>query len=142
VATTIELPGGIRLRAAGQHEQADLSRPDWGVYADHCWDGWPGLVLEWPDFGVPDDDDAALTAIVEAIRRAEAGEDVLVGCRGGIGRTGTIVAAAAVARGVPADEAREWVRQRLHPFAVETDEQARWITGRVAGDRRFAARID
>ena len=134
VATTVELPGGVRVRAAGQHDQAALARPDWGVYADHCWDGWPGTVLEWPDFDVPSDDDAALGVILDAIRRAEGGEDVLVGCRGGIGRTGTILAAMAVARGIPADDAREWVRNRLHPLAVETDEQERWITERVARD--------
>ncbi len=142
VATTIEFPDGLRIRAAGQHEQPTLERPDWGVYADHCWDGWPGVVLEWPDFGVPSDDEAALAAVLDAIRRAEAGEDVLVGCRGGIGRSGTIVAAVAVARGVPVDEARAWVRERLHPHAVETDEQLRWITERVALDPRFGPATD
>ena len=142
MATTIEFPGGLRLRAAGGDEQSHLARPDWGVYADHCWDGWPGVVLEWPDFGVPSDDEAALAAIVDAVRRAEVGDDVLVGCRGGIGRTGTIVAAVAVMRGVPAGEAREWVRERLHPFAVETDEQVRWITERVAHDPRFRPQGD
>jgi hypothetical protein len=34
------------------------------------------------------------------------------------------------------------VRERLHPHAVETDEQLRWITERVAGDARFRPAAD
>ena len=117
-------------------DQAALSQPDWGVYADRCWDGWPGIVLDWPDFGVPRQDANALAAIVEAVDRARSGQDILIGCRGGIGRTGTILAAIAVITGIPPQRARDWVRARYHPDAVETEPQRMWVETRVAGDDR------
>ena len=50
-----------------------------------------------------------------------------VACRGGVGRTGTALAALAVLDGLPADEAVRWVRERYHPRAVETPWQRRWL---------------
>lgn len=133
----VEFPGRLRIRAGGQQEQARSSLPDWGVYADTCWSTWPGEMLEWPDFGVPADDDRVLAAIVGAIGRARDGQDVLVGCRGGVGRTGTILAVIAIGTGVPPDQARAWVRHRYHPAAVETDEQARWVLDVAGQDTRL-----
>jgi protein-tyrosine phosphatase len=95
------------------------------------------VLIDWPDFGVPSDDEQALSAIVEAVGRARSGQDVLVGCRGGIGRTGTIVAAIAIACGVPAERARAWVRGHYHWSAVETDQQHAWLTAIVAQDDRI-----
>jgi predicted protein tyrosine phosphatase len=142
VTHTVMFPGAVGVRAAGEHNQDDLSPPDWGVYADPCWMGWPGQVLDWPDFGLPRDDERAISAIVEALARARAGQDVLVGCRGGIGRTGTILAAIAVATGVPPEGARGWVRRRHHPKAVETDAQHDWVKTRVAADQRITRLAD
>jgi hypothetical protein len=95
------------------------------------------VVLDWPDFGVPSNDEQALSAVIEALGRAQSGQDILVGCRGGIGRTGTIVAAMVMACGVPADRARAWARSHYHPNAVETDEQHDWLTTIVAQDPRI-----
>lgn len=140
MTVAVTFPGSLVMRGAGAMDREATPRPDWGVYADGCWDGWPGIVLDWPDFGVPRDDEAAIAAIVEGVDRARAGQDVLVGCRGGIGRTGTILAAVAVATGVPADRARDWVRARYHAHALETDAQETWVRTRVAGDDRVRTR--
>ena len=137
MAVDVTLPGPILVRAAGSSGQESLSRPDWGVYADSCWEGWPGTVLDWPDFGVPRDDEHALSAILEALGRARSGQNILVGCRGGIGRTGTILASLAVATGVPPRRARDWVGARYHSDAMETQEQHDWVKSRVAGDLRI-----
>ncbi len=137
MTVSVILPGSLRIRAGGADDQHASPRPDWGVYADECWDGWPGVLLEWPDFGVPGDDEQVLWAVVAAVGRARSGQDVLVGCRGGIGRTGTIVAAIAIACGVPAYQARAWVRNHYHPSAVETDQQHDWLLTIVAHDDRI-----
>ena len=137
----VSFPGATDIRAGGAHDQRDSATPDWGVYADPCWEGWPGVILDWPDFQVPRDDKEALSAIVKAIGRARQGQDVLVGCRGGIGRTGTILGAIAIACGVPASTARAWVRSHYHPDAIETDEQHEWLMTISQDDRilRLAA---
>ena len=69
----------------------------------------------------------ALDALHEAHRRAAAGERVEVTCRGGVGRTGTALAALAVLDGLSPSEAVGWVRQRYHPMAVETPWQRWWL---------------
>ncbi|MGH9243066.1 MAG: protein-tyrosine phosphatase family protein [Acidimicrobiales bacterium] len=136
MTVSVTFPGSLDIRAAGADDQHDSTTPDWGVYADPCWQGWPGVLLAWPDFDVPRDDEHVVSAIVEAVGRARHQQDVLVGCRGGIGRTGTLLAAIAIACGVPAEGARAWVRSNYHPRAVETDAQHEWLM-RIAQDHRI-----
>jgi len=136
VLTTVTLPGNVRVQAGGELDQAGALLPDWGVYADACWEGWPGVVIDWPDFGLPCDDTAAISAIVHGFGRARQGQNVLVGCRGGTGRTGTILACLAVLAGVPAPCAVRWVRDRYRAGAVETELQEAWVVDRFAKDRR------
>ncbi|MEH0983033.1 protein-tyrosine phosphatase family protein [Micromonospora sp. CPCC 205556] len=88
---------------------------------------WPHRRIRWPDFWVPLDRADALDALDEALRRAHAGSRVEVACRGGVGRTGTALAALAVLDGLPSDDAVRWVRERYHPRAVETPWQRRWL---------------
>lgn len=136
MTASVTFPGCLHIRAGGAHNQHDSPTPDWGVYADQCWEEWPGVVLDWPDFDVPHDAEQVLSAVVEAVGRARHGQDVLVGCRGGIGRTGTILGAIAIACGVPAERAREWVRRNYHPCAIETDKQHEWLMA-TAQDHRI-----
>jgi ADP-ribosyl-[dinitrogen reductase] hydrolase len=55
-----------------------------------------------------------------------AGERVLVHCRGGLGRAGTVAAQLLVELGVPPQEAIERVRA-ARPGAIETAEQERYV---------------
>lgn len=132
VATAITLPGGIVVRAGGEFDQPAAGRPDWGVYADPCWEGWPGILLDWPDFGLPPDDATSIAVIREAFLRARSGQDVLVGCLGGTGRTGTILACLAILAGVPSDLAVPWVRDRYRCQAVDTQAQADWVVSQFS----------
>jgi protein-tyrosine phosphatase len=131
----IELPGGHRVRGRGlRRPLPDGPQPDFGVYLlgrqpdavewEHRW-------VRWPDFRTPRSTDDALAALEEAYGRA-ATERVEVACGGGVGRTGTALAAMAVMAGVPSAEAVAWVRRHYDKRAVETPWQRRWVR-KVAG---------
>lgn len=124
----VDFPDGTTVVASALAERrADAAR-DFGLYLDPAWaPGWPAEVLEWPDFGLPVDAVATAAAIRRAFERARRGEQVEVGCRGGLGRTGTVLACMAVLAGVPASAAVGWVRAHYRPDAVETAAQEGWV---------------
>jgi protein-tyrosine phosphatase len=81
------------------------------------------LTLDIEDFGLPDP--AALRATLDALRAAMAADPerlFYVGCRAGLGRTGTILACLAAESGEPGDPVA-WVRAQHDPRAVETAAQ-------------------
>jgi len=125
----VTFPDGTRVRALPLSERAehDPAR-SYGLYLDERWaPTWPADVIPWPDFGLPDDFGKAAAQIEAAFARARGGEGVEVGCAGGLGRTGTVLACMAVLAGVPPAEAVPWVRDHYRPEAVETPEQAGWV---------------
>lgn len=122
----LSLPRGARARGRRlRHEQgkADFTL----VLGRGPAPPWDHRRLRWPDFWVPLDRDDALEALLEASARARSGERVEVACRGGVGRTGTALAALAVLDGLTPTAAVTWVRERYHPRAVETPWQRRWL---------------
>ncbi|MFD2090684.1 protein-tyrosine phosphatase family protein [Blastococcus deserti] len=120
------LPGGARVR--GRRLGSLVSPADFAlVLAAGPPPAWPHRRVRWPDFWVPVDPDDALDALREAHRRALTGERVEVTCRGGVGRTGTALAALAVLDGLLPADAVAWVRRGYHPRAVETPWQRRWL---------------
>jgi len=122
----LTLPSGIRVR--GRRLAAPASPADFAlVLADGPRPAWPCRVIRWPDFRVPADRDDALAALREAHRRAHAGERVEAACHGGVGRTGTALAALVILDGLGPAEALAWVRRSYHPRAVETPGQRRWL---------------
>jgi protein-tyrosine phosphatase len=88
---------------------------------------WQWQWLQWPDFRLPTDPEAAKDALLELWQRA-ANERVEVACGGGRGRTGTALACVAVIDGVPAEHAIPFVRRRYDAKAVETVWQRRYVT--------------
>ena len=73
----------------------------------------PEFEVKWP----------AVSADLRA--RLDAGENILVHCRGGIGRAGMIAARLLVETGVDPEMAMERVRA-VRPNAIETPEQEDW----------------
>lgn len=90
---------------------------------------WERQWIRWRDFWRPADPDVAIGVLRDAYERL-ASDRVEVACRGGVGRTGTALAALAVLAGLAPDEAIGWVRATYHPRAVE-----------VPGQRRFLRRV-
>jgi protein-tyrosine phosphatase len=135
----VTFPDGTRVLASGWLERTSHEpKPDFGLYLDPAWSPtWPAVLLDWPDFGVPADWQAADAAIRDAFERARAGQTVEVACIGGHGRTGTVLACMAILAGVPPSEAVEWVRARYCRRAVQEPGQQYWIerwAERTAGE--------
>ncbi len=108
--------------------QEDNAGRDFGLYMDPAWaPTWDAELIDWPDFCLPVDEEAAAGQIIAAFERAKNGERAEVGCIGGLGRTGTVLACMAILAGVPADGAVAWVRANCNSQAVETTEQAEWV---------------
>lgn len=125
----VVLPDGTRVRASSIVERRvrDPERT-FGLYLDERWQPtWPATIVDWEDFGLPRNPEIAAQQIVDAFGRARAGELVEVGCLGGRGRTGTVLACMAVLAGVPQAKAVAWVRASYRPEAVETADQERWV---------------
>ena len=135
----VELPDGVRVRGRGRREPMPAGPPpEYGLYlgparrrrlrsGDAWLPDWPAEWLDWPDFRVPRDGEAAAAAIARAHALAREGRRVEVACVGGTGRTGTVIACLAVLAGHPADDAVAWTRRAYRPRAVETPGQRRWV---------------
>lgn len=81
------------------------------------------LTLDVADFGLPDP--VSLRATLDALKAAMAAEPgrlFYIGCRAGLGRTGTVLACLAAESGVPGDPV-DWVRAEHDARAVETPAQ-------------------
>ena len=125
----VAFPDGSRVRASSLAERReDDPERAFGLYLDEHWaPTWPAALVAWPDFGLPEEPEVAARQIVDAFDRAERGELVEVGCLGGSGRTGTVLACMAILAAIAPGEAVEWVREAYRPEAVETAEQEAWV---------------
>jgi Swiss Army Knife protein, DSP-PTPase phosphatase domain len=125
----VTFPDGSHVRASSLADRReDDPERAYGLYLDARWaPTWPADVIAWPDFGLPVDPTVAAQQITDAFLRARRGELVEVGCLGGSGRTGTVLACMAVLAGVEPAEAVPWVRAAYRREAVETADQEAWV---------------
>lgn len=126
----VALPSGATVR--GRSLRAGVpagTLPEFGVYLRGQppeVTSWPSIWLRWPDFWVPRDASDARDVIREVYARLPA-QRCEIACGGGVGRTGSVLAALAVLDGLAPETAIRWVRERYHPRAVETPWQRRWV---------------
>jgi hypothetical protein len=122
-------PDGTRVRASSLLDRDEQSPGrDFGLYLDPRWNPtWPAELIDWPDFGLPADGARAAAQILDAFSRAKGGEGVEIGCLGGLGRTGTVLACMAVLAGVDSVDAVAWVRENYRSGAIETLDQESWV---------------
>ncbi len=88
--------------------------------------------LDVPDFGLPDE--AALRGVLQqmlAEMRAAPDGTYHIGCKAGLGRTGTAMACLALMAGAVEGDPVAWLRAAYHPDAIETPAQEEFV-------RRFA----
>lgn len=118
------LPGDTAARS-GAHLDA-------GFYFDSAWMSQPeppfrATTIAWPDFGIIHPGQlAALTS--QVLEYLHAGKSVEIGCLGGHGRTGTVLAAVlGRAESLDAAMAIAAARERYCSHAVETPAQAQLV---------------
>lgn len=115
--------------SAGRY-RPPMDEADFGLYADQMWSPLSASrneFINWPDFSVPACDEIAHQQIIDAFIRACKGEVVEIGCIGGHGRTGTILACMHVIAGYDPDFAINLARRNYCHHAVETPEQEEWV---------------
>lgn len=118
-ATTV-----VTLQPHEELEGLGLSRLSHRIQAAGLdWHHLPILDLTAPGAGM----DAEWQGLCQAIvGRLDRGERVVIHCRGGFGRTGTVAASLLVARGIDPEAAISLVRH-VRPGSIETDDQERWV---------------
>jgi len=136
----VQLPGdeGLTILCSSEFRRKDNeSVPDFGCYMYSGWDPsrWMSYYLPWQDFGLPKVPMVTVIGVVdELIEKIRAGLTVEIGCMGGHGRTGSLLALIAVRLGSTASEAIRFVHNDYCHHAIEGEKQEWYI-------HQFAARI-
>jgi hypothetical protein len=135
----IQVDGGYMLASSQRDWQADgksTFSPTAGVYLDSSWirrlgivghaintnAGFPALLVDWPDMGVPKLN-YLRTAVDWTKWYLKQGGKVEVACIGGHGRTGTFLAVLLREYGFSAHDAVEVVRKAVCSNCIETQKQ-------------------
>jgi len=107
-----------------------LGVPELGEAVKACGIEWVHFPIR--DLDIPEADAMGTWAAISARIHAtlERGGRVLVHCRGGLGRAGTIAALLLIERGWTVHQAISDVRD-IRPGAIETVEQERWVARRA-----------
>lgn len=129
----------VTVYASSLNDKRIIAIPDFGLYADWSWQPWWRQEhIDWRDFGLPTDYDVAYDQIVDAYKRAKNGEMVEVGCIGGHGRTGTILACMAVLDGMIPKDAIKHIEDTYCSLIIETMDQewyVSWFEAKMKGVR-------
>lgn len=128
----IKLYDGTPIYCSSVRDKStDVKVPDFGLYADASWRPlWRNEFITWPDYGIPTSELMGLTQIFEAYYKAKNGEMVEIGCIGGHGRTGTILAIMYIASAegkVNGKEAYKFVKKTYCEHAIESEIQEWYI---------------
>ena len=122
----VEWGAGAVVSLTEGHEFRTLGVPGLGDAVESAGLDWYHLPIE--DVNVPDESFERLWTWSGHVlrRKLRAGESVLLHCRGGLGRTGTIAARLAIESGTAPEKALRIVRA-ARPGAVETSGQQAYV---------------
>jgi hypothetical protein len=125
---TVALPDGTNIMCSSEHtpDKREVPAPDFGCYMASSWEpDWKAYWLNWTDMGLPKMSMKTVDSIVdELLERARAGQVVEIGCIGGHGRTGTLLAMLALKAGADdATIAKNWVWEKYCTHAIEGKKQ-------------------
>ena len=103
-------------------------KPDFGLYADFVWRPRSrNEFIDWPDFNAPKYPRLAYSQICSAYSLGKS-VCVEIGCIGGHGRTGTILACMSILdKGFNPDDAINFTRDTYCSQAIETSSQERFV---------------
>lgn len=86
-----------------------------------------------PDLEAPDDMSKTRTFVKKLVGYLEDGKNIVIHCKGGLGRTGEIAACALVELGWSAPDAIVEVRRARSPKAIQTSSQEQFIKNYAKG---------
>jgi hypothetical protein len=153
---SFKLKAGLAVFASAWMDRPDRQRllnsegfegpADIGFYLDPRWGsdhllvspGWnppfarrataSGIVIfPWPDYGTPRDMKLLKTSLRWLLREVGRGKIIEIGCMGGHGRTGTVLALLLVLQGVSPTQACRQVWKRYCSEAIESQRQIEFI---------------
>lgn len=127
----VVFPDGTKIWASSVHDRKDDDPvPDFGCYMDTMWHPeWISFQLTWTDRRLPKVPMGQVLWMVDyLLDLARGGHVVEIGCIGGHGRTGTLMAVMALKAGAGnAEAARNFVRERYCKQAIESDVQEWYV---------------
>ncbi len=95
---------------------------------------WEQEAFPVADFGIPSDRGAFLAFVTGVARRLEDGDNVLLHCGAGVGRTGTAAMCVLLVLGLSRPQARTHVsRAGAGPETASQEELVTWVEKRVSG---------
>lgn len=108
-----------------EHERRELLIPS--LLDEATGRGWQVLPFPITDGGIPSTMEAVAVLTSAIIAAAQAGRNVVIHCKGGKGRAGTIGGCVLVASGKSPDDALRLVRQARGKGTPENDKQKQFI---------------
>lgn len=127
----LTFPDGTTVWASSAHSRkAGEPKPDFGLYLASSWGSNADCLayyVNWQDYGLPNIDWKIVVWAIENAFESAKTINVEVGCVGGHGRTGTVLACMATLAGVKPQNAVKWVRKHYCEHAVESDDQAWFV---------------
>jgi protein-tyrosine phosphatase len=107
-------------------EEECMERTGRNLKSLYLQEGFQVIHLPIPDFDVPSKEDLE-GAVKKTVEQAQAGQNIVIHCHAGLGRTGLFVAyLAKQGLGLSGEAAIHWTRKYI-PNALETDEQKKFI---------------
>lgn len=129
---SVTMPDGTVIGVSSHFTRTTTDTiPDFGVYLSSTWSpkNYLSYYLPWQDYGLPQVASHVVEGVVDEILfRARNGQHVEIGCIGGHGRTGSLLALIVQRAGLDDPyTAVEWVRKNYCKEAIEHHDQEWYV---------------